>query len=141
MPGQPAMSALPEVDESKDLLGFFALAQIGVGLAEGVGAGLLGQEDQDTGLAATAHGHGVSLQQGVLAVIRNGVEVQIEGLAWEERFAHRLGVPSGQLAQRFGVVDPGGVFGEETLFGERVQSGKESQTGANQFLEGSGAWA
>ena len=42
---------LPEGDEAEDLLGFIALAQIGVGVAEGATGRILGEERQDARLA------------------------------------------------------------------------------------------
>src|SRR6202521_5984386 len=51
-----AMLALPECDEAKDLLGLVALADVGVGVAEDLAVGVLGQEGKNAGLAAAALG-------------------------------------------------------------------------------------
>jgi hypothetical protein len=42
----------PELDELEDGLGLLAFAQIGIGVAEDLTLGFLGQEGQDAGLAA-----------------------------------------------------------------------------------------
>jgi hypothetical protein len=41
MAGQLSVGALPERDEVEDLLGFFAFAQIGIGVTEGAASGVL----------------------------------------------------------------------------------------------------
>ena len=87
---RPAVLALPEVDEAEDLLGLLALADIGVGVAEHLGVGILGQEGEDAGLAATSLGQIVGFDQRMLAEVGHGVEVEIERLAGEERLAGRL---------------------------------------------------
>jgi len=51
-----AVLALPEVDEAENLVGLLTLANIGVGIAEDLGIGVLGQEGEDAGLAATSLG-------------------------------------------------------------------------------------
>ena len=79
VPRELAVVLLPELDEAEDLVGLLALAQVGVGVAEGVAVGVLGQEGEDAVLAAAAHGDVVALDDGVLAVVGNGVEVEIEG--------------------------------------------------------------
>ena len=53
---QLAVLALPEGDEAEDLLGLLALADIGIGVAEHLGVGILGKEGEDAGLAATSLG-------------------------------------------------------------------------------------
>jgi hypothetical protein len=51
-----AVLALPKVDEAEDFIGFLALANVGVGIAEHLGLGILGQEDQNAGLATPSLG-------------------------------------------------------------------------------------
>ena len=51
-----AVLALPEVDETENLIGLLALANIGVGIAEHLAVGILGQEGENAGLAATSLG-------------------------------------------------------------------------------------
>ena len=51
-----AVVALPEVDEAEDLFGLLALADVGVGVAEDLAVGVLGEEGENAGLAAAALG-------------------------------------------------------------------------------------
>ena len=76
--GSSPCSLLPELDETEDLLGLLALAQIGVGVAEGAAAGVLGEEGQHAGLGAAAGADEVALDLGIVAVVRHRVEVQVE---------------------------------------------------------------
>src|ERR1022692_2667368 len=92
------MGAFPKVDELKDLLAFLAFAQIGIGVAEDVAAGILGQEHQDAGLAATAHGHVMPLHQRVFSVIGDRMKVQVEGLSGQEIMPMDCFVPGAQEA-------------------------------------------
>ena len=65
--------------EVEDLVVLLVLAQVGVGVAEDAGLGVLGQEGQDPLLPAAALGNVVFLHQGVFPVEGDGVEVQVEG--------------------------------------------------------------
>ena len=51
---QAAVLTLPEGDETKDLLGLVALADVGVRITEYLAVGVLDQEGEDAGLAAAA---------------------------------------------------------------------------------------
>ena len=72
------MVARPEVDEAEDFLAFLALADVGVGIAEDLAVGVLGEEGEHTGLAAAAHGDVMPLDERVLAEVGDGVEVEVE---------------------------------------------------------------
>jgi hypothetical protein len=87
------MLAGPELDEAEDLIGLFAFADVGIRVAEDIAVGVLGEEDQDAGLAAAALGKIVGLNEGMLTKVRYGVEVEIEGLSRKNAFAAELGVP------------------------------------------------
>ena len=79
-----AVLALPEIDEAEDLVGLLALANIGVGVAEHLGIGILGQKDQDAGLATTSLGQIVGFDEWMFAEVGHGVEVEIERCSGEE---------------------------------------------------------
>ena len=51
-----AMLTRPKPDEAEDLLGLFALADIGVRIAEDLAIGILGQEGENARLSATSLG-------------------------------------------------------------------------------------
>ena len=90
------MLPLPELDEVEDLLGLLALAQIGVGVAKGATAGVLGEEGQHTGLGAAARGDEVALNLGIMAVVRHRVEVQVERACIEQLVLGGGAVPGRQ---------------------------------------------
>ena len=125
--GPVAVGALPEVDEAEDLLGLFALAQIGVGVAEGLALGILGQEGEDAGLAAAAHRDVVALDHGVLAVVRDGVEVEVERAAGEERRPSARAGARPPRAWWSCVIDPRGILGEVALLGDGIEPGEQRQ--------------
>jgi len=66
---QAAVLALPERDEAKDLLDLFALADVGVRIAEHLAVGVLGEECKDAGLMAAALGLIMGFDQRMLAEI------------------------------------------------------------------------
>src|SRR5579883_2546367 len=80
----------------------FALAQLAVGIAEDTGVGVLGEERQHPLLAAAPLRDIVLLDEGIVAVERDGVEVQVERR------------PPGQAQPADGVepvAHPGGITG------------------------------
>ena len=96
MSGVLAVRALPEGNEAEDLLGLLTLADVGVGVAESPSFGVLGEEGQDTGLAARARGDVVALEHRVVAIVGDGVEIKIEGIADKEVLPlHKL-MPGGE---------------------------------------------
>src|SRR5215210_2868845 len=103
---------LPEGDEVEDLLGFFALAQVGVGVTESSAFGVVGYKDQDTGLAPAASRHVMALDDRVFAIVGDGVKIEIEVATCEEVLARDLGVPGGQQLGCLGAVDAVRVFGK-----------------------------
>ena len=93
VPRRAAILALPEGDEAKDLLGLLALADVGIGVAEHLAIGVLSKEGEDAGLAAAALGEIVRFDQGMLAEIGHGVEVEVERLAGHESLSGQLVMP------------------------------------------------
>ena len=85
---------VPVVGERDDLPVLAGLGHVGVGVDQGVGAGVFGEEGQHRPGALGAARHVVLFQDRVLAPVHHGVEVQVE------RFA--LGEPGrdGGLVQR-----------------------------------------
>ena len=125
--GALAVLALPEVDEAEDLVGLLALAHIGVGVAEGLAVGVLGEEGEDAGLAAAALGQIVGFDERMLAEVGHGVEVEIEGLAGEEGFAGELRVPGGEQARDLLRGDARGVLRQEALLRHGVEAAEQGQ--------------
>ncbi len=83
---------MPVVGEGDDLAGLLGLGEFGVGV-DHLGAGVvLGEEGEHGAGALRAARHVVFLQHGVLAVVADGVEVEVESL---------LAAGHSERAQRF----------------------------------------
>ena len=69
------------------------------------------------------------LQERPMAVEANGVEVQVEGLAWSD-YIRQFGcciLPLVHERSRKGRIDQDGVIRERGALGNGVQSGKQGQ--------------
>src|SRR3990172_5330705 len=106
MSGVLAVGALPEGDETEDLFGLLTLADVGVGVAKGPSLGVLGEEGQHTGVAARARRDVVTLEHGVVAVVGDGVEIEVEGIAGEEVLTLHELMPGGEQTRVLGGVHP-----------------------------------
>ena len=111
MPGALPVGALPEGDEPEDLLGLLALAEVGIGVAEGVPSASWAKKVSTLCWLAAAHRHVVALHHGVLAVVGHRMEVEIEGTAGDEcRAARGLVLKRLQEPQGVGMPEPRGVL-------------------------------
>jgi hypothetical protein len=115
-----AVLALPERDEAKDLFGFFTLADVGIGVAEDLAVGVLGQEGENAGLATAAFGQIMGLDQRMLAELRHGMKVEIERLAAQQVLAGHPGVPQRKQAQDVLRGDARGIFRQKALLGHSI---------------------
>ena len=127
VPWQLTMLALPELDEAEDLLGLLALAQIGVGVAEGATAGVLRKEGQHAGLSATAGRHEVPLHLRIVAVVRHRMEVQVERARIEQHLFRDRPVPGPQQPHAALALHPRGVLAQVALLGHDVQAAEQRQ--------------
>jgi hypothetical protein len=91
-------------------------------------ARILGQEDQNAGLAAAASRDVVPLHQGMFPIVGNRMKIQIERFSGQEVGGVDRLVPGAQKASRLAVAQARGILREKALFGKGVQSGKERQT-------------
>jgi hypothetical protein len=71
---------LPVVGERDDLAGLLGLGQVGVGVHHFGGSVVLGEEGEHGAGALGAARDVVLLERGVLAVVADGVEVEVEPL-------------------------------------------------------------
>src|SRR5207248_4726531 len=124
MAGELAVSALPKINELEHLLSLLAFAQIRIGVAEDVAAGILSEKDQHAGLAAAAARHIVPFHHRVFAVERYGMKIQIEGSSGQEFGSQDAVVPSSQEPIRFAGIDSTGVFRKIAFRGEGIQAGE-----------------
>ena len=124
--GQMPGPLLPECDEAQDLVVLLIFPQIAVGIAEHAGLRICRQKCQDPLLPPTPLGNIVFFDQGVVAVVGNGVEVQIEGGPPFE--PSRLTASNQPRIKRVAAwIDPATVFGEERSLGNHVEPGEQGQ--------------
>ena len=120
---------LPVVDKAQNGIVLRLLADCGLGVAKDAGVGVARQHGEHAALAAAALGDVVLLQERLMAVVGNGVEVQIDGLARAE-YIRQFGcfvVPPVHERSRKRRIDQDGVIRERGALGNGVQSGKQSQ--------------
>jgi hypothetical protein len=122
------LPAFPEVDEAKHLFALLALADVGIGVAEHLAIGVLGKEGEDAGLAAAALGQIVGFDQGVLAEIGHGVEVEVERLTSHEVLSGQLVVPKSEQARDLRRNDARGVFRQEAFLGHGIEPAEQGQS-------------
>src|SRR6266508_195533 len=122
-----AVRALPEVDEAEDFFGLLALADVGIGVAEGPSLGILGKKGQDTGLAAATHRDVMALEYRVVAGVRDGVEIEVEGIAGKEVLPFHELMPGGEQTGILGGVDTRGILGKKALLWNGVESCEQGQ--------------
>src|SRR5260370_7254723 len=117
----------PEVDEPEDLVRLLALADVGSGVAEHLTVGILGEEREDAGLAATSLGEIMGFDHRVLAEVGHGMEVEIEGLTGEQCFAGQLLVPEAEQAGDLLRGDLRGVLGQEASLRHPVETPEQPE--------------
>lgn len=110
MGGEFAVGFFPESDEAKNLLGFFPLSDIGVGIAESASVGIVGEKNQDAGLSPASSRDIVALYYRVLPIVGDGMEIQVKGVAGQEAVPLELLVPEGKEPQRRLALDGTGVL-------------------------------
>lgn len=119
---------LPEDHEVEDFIRLILFADGRVGVTEDPGVGVMSEERQHALLPPAALGNIVLLQQRVVAVMGNGVEIEIEGGApcqtglteGIEPVTHQSGKADG--------VDAATVICQEGTLGNDIEAGKQSQT-------------
>jgi len=124
---QRAVGLLPERDEAEDLLGLLALAEVGIGVAEGASVDVLRKEGEHALLAAAAHRDEVPFDDRVIAIERNRVEVEVEGVAVEQLLLDDRPMIGGQELDDLAMADARGVLGEEAALGNDVEAGQQPQ--------------
>ena len=109
-----------EVREPERSFGAGLLAHGGLGVAEDPGVDAAGEEGEDALLAAAAFGNIVFLDQGVVPMVGNGVEIEVEGGAPRQgRLAEGLGQAALERSEA-ARIDAAGVFGESRVLEFRL---------------------
>ena len=76
------------------------------------------------------------LDQRLVAMVGNGVEVEIEGGAGAETVVADGAVPRAHQPGEQAGIDPGAVFGERRALGHGVEAGKQRQAGIEHLGHG-----
>lgn len=105
-----AVGLFPEGNEAKDLLGFFSLSNIGIGIAKSASVGIVGEKNQDAGLAPASGRDIVTLYHRVLPIVGDGVKIQVKRVTGQEAVSVQLLVPEGKEAQGCFALDGAGVL-------------------------------
>lgn len=105
-----AVGLFPEGNEAKDLPGFFSLSNIGIGIAESAAISIVGEKNQDAGLAPASSRYIVALYHRVLPVVGDGVKIQVKGVTGQEAVPVELLVPEGKEPQGCFALDGAGVL-------------------------------
>ena len=121
---------VPVVGEGDDLPVLAGLGQVGVGVEQGVAAGVLGEEGQHAAGALGPAGHVVLLQCRVVAPVRDGVEVQVHCFAVGEPGRDGGLVQGGQECCLPAVLEPVGVGGQRGGLGQRGQRREQGGQGS-----------
>ena len=131
--GVVAEALVPVVGEAEDLVVVVLLANAGVGVAEDAGFGIAGDEGEDAFLAAAALGDVVFGDEGVVAVIGDGVEVEVEGVAAGQAQVVDGVEPAVGEGLVLAGVDAAGVCGEGGALGNGIEAGEEGEAGVASF--------
>ena len=119
---------LPVVGEGDDLAGLLGLGQVGVGVHHFGGGVILGEEGEHGAGALGAAWDVVFLERGVLAVVADGVEVEVESLLarGEAELAEATGDTGEQLFVG-GAARAVGVAGQVGGLGERGEPEQKAE--------------
>jgi hypothetical protein len=125
--GKLPRSFPPELDESQNLLILIVLAQLSIGIAENPLLGILGQKGQNPFLPTTPLRHIMLLHQGLFAVERNGMEIEIKRTSPRKPEPSYGVKPQPHQPRIRSRVNPTAIFGEKGPFGNDIESRKQSQ--------------
>ena len=103
------------------------LAHGGVGVAEGAHLGVADDEGWQALLLAVALGHVMLLVEGVVAVIGDGVEVEVEGLATGQAESVGGADPAAGEPGQLAGVDAAAVLAEGGALRGDVEAGEEGE--------------
>ena len=120
---------LPVVGERDDLPVLAGFGQVGVGVDQGVGGGVFGEEGQHRPGALGAAGHVVLFQDRVLAPVHDGVEVQVERFPLCEPGRDGGLVQRGQERGLPGMLQPVGVGGQRGGLRQGREPGEQGGAG------------
>ena len=125
--GSAAAALAPPVGEEQCGLGSLWLGDAGVAVAQRAGVGVARDESEDALLLAGAFRDKVLADEGVVAVVGDGVEVEVEGVAARQALLVESLVPQAREGADVARVDAAGILGERGALGDAIQAGEEGQ--------------
>ena len=125
--GNLTRALLPIGDKRENFVVLFIFTKLPIGIAKHPSSGILSQKGEHPLLPAAALGAGVLLPQRIVAVVRNGMEVEVEGGAVGQAQgaggivpkAHEDGIARG--------IDAATLLSSKSPFGHDVETGEEGQ--------------
>ena len=128
MPGVAAGGVVPVVSEGDDLGGLSGLGDVGVGVHHVVDGVVLGEEGEHGAGALGAAGDVVRFQDGLVAVVADGVKVAVEPrfTGGQPQRPQRLDQPGQQFLAGL-AADAPGVGAQVGGLGQRGQPEREGQ--------------
>ena len=127
--GKPAGALSVGLDQAQHGLVLGLLAHGGVNEVEGVFLGVAHEEGEPAALAAAALGDIMLLEEGLAAMVGDGMEVEVEGVAAGHAEAVDGVEPGiGSEGQQAGI-GVGGILGEGGALGDGVEPGEEAVDG------------
>lgn len=123
---------LPEGNKAKHLVVGFAAADVRVGVEDELGVAVLGEQGEGALDALAARANPVLVEDGLVAPVRHGMEVQVDGARRVEsevlaRFGYAaLQAVDGWSVERVGVRRHRGAFGQDVEPGKDAESTVEA---------------
>ena len=125
--GESALLLFPEIEKAQDLLVGFIALNVGCGVKDELGGGILGKQGERP-LHGFVPGTGpVVLQNGLLPEVGNGVKVQIDQIGVIEPEPGGLLDEALLQAQQVNRIQAVGIGGHSRALGQHVETGEKAQ--------------
>ena len=121
------MDAFPEREEVKDLIMGFGTTDIGCGIEHQFGVGILGKEGQGALHGFASRSGPVLFQDGLFSIMRDGVEIEVDHLAFIQSQAMSLFDKSLLKSEKVDFIQGVGIGGEGRAFWDHIETGEGSQ--------------
>ena len=122
------MDAFPEREEVEDLILGFGTTDIGCGIEHQFGVGVLGKEGQGSLHGFSSSTGPVLFQDGLFSIMRDGVEIEVDHLAFIKSQAMSLFDKSLLESEKVDFIQGVGIGGEGRTFGDHIETGEGSQS-------------
>ena len=121
------MDVFPEREEVKDLILGFGTTDIGCGIEDQFGVGILGKEGQGSLHGFASSSGPVLFQDGLLSIMRDRMEIEVDHLAFIQSQAMPLFDKSLLESEKVDFIQGVGIGGEGRAFWDHIETGEGSQ--------------